>query len=421
MIRIFLSRHHVDYVPLTNSHQIQVIPTIADLGNANKYQFAAFVRDQKILIVWDDNPRHLLERAASVEHDLMDMIWDLEAKIAQTPLEKKTPHESTVDLGTGAVDPNDLESALRGDTKRETVLWNPIQVGLTIALMTAALGLGWRALATEIVIDHNYTRLALVAVTPLQIFVSFFFFQIIIVNISQLIGPISQLGKNTKFYSAKPTARLDRSQGSLPHVTVQMPAYKEGLNAVLKPTIQSLEAAISTYERQGGHANIYVNDDGFQANIGDVEAEMRRDFYEEHNIGWISRPNHEAEVPGMDHKFIRRGKFKKASNMNYALMISNQIEDKLQLIERHEKWTQEDENAAYKEAFDAIMEAHEGRAIGAGNVRIGDYILLIDSDTRIPEDCLLDAVSEMEASPEVGILQYSSGVMNVSDSFFEMG
>ena len=45
----------------------------------------------------------------------------------------------------------------------------------------------------------------------------------------------------------------------------------------------------------------------------------------------------------------------------------------------------------------------------------------MDSDTRIPEDCLLDAVNEMEQSPEVGILQYTSGVLHVSQDFFESG
>ena len=52
---------------------------------------------------------------------------------------------------------------------------------------------------------------------------------------------------------------------------------------------------------------------------------------------------------------------------------------------------------------------------------MGDYILLIDSDTRVPVDCFLDAVSEMEQSPQVAIIQYASGVMNVTSSFFEKG
>jgi cellulose synthase/poly-beta-1,6-N-acetylglucosamine synthase-like glycosyltransferase len=45
----------------------------------------------------------------------------------------------------------------------------------------------------------------------------------------------------------------------------------------------------------------------------------------------------------------------------------------------------------------------------------------VDSDTRVPEDCLLDAASEMEQSPEVGIMQFSSGVMQVVHTYFENG
>jgi hypothetical protein len=39
----------------------------------------------------------------------------------------------------------------------------------------------------------------------------------------------------------------------------------------------------------------------------------------------------------------------------------------------------------------------------------------------VPEDCLLDAVSEMEEYPEVGILQYHSGVLLVAEDFFING
>ena len=45
----------------------------------------------------------------------------------------------------------------------------------------------------------------------------------------------------------------------------------------------------------------------------------------------------------------------------------------------------------------------------------------VDSDTRVPADCLLDAVSEMELSPDVGIMQFSSGVMQVVHTYFENG
>ena len=371
-----------------------------------------------MLVVWDDEPRNVLNRAMKIEESLMQFVWSTsEAELEE---KKESANVSTTELTDGSLTPTEMEEAQKAQN-RPTLLINPIMVGLTLTLLIAALGLGWGKLAQEVAIDGNYTRLALLVVTPCQVFVSLFFMQIIIVNISQIIGPISQLTYNSKFYSGKAPPRLDRNVVFLPHVTIQMPVYKEGLQAVIQPTIMSLKAAISTYELQGGTANIFINDDGMQL-IPEDEAKERREFYEEHNIGWVARPKHNPKPEGDDEKvFLRRGKFKKASNMNYALMVSNKVEDKLMPIERTREWTQVDEYAAYDKCLAEVLAEEEGRAWAEGNIRVGDYILLIDSDTRVPKDCLLDAASEMEQSPEVGILQYSSGVMQVTDSFFENG
>ena len=106
--------------------------------------------------------------------------------------------------------------------------------------------------------------------------------------------------------------------------------------------------------------------------------------------------------------------------MNFGLMLSNNVEAKLAQVDRHEEWTQNDEAVEYERCLQEVVEEH-GRAWADGNIRIGDYILLIDSDTRVPSDCLLDAVSEMDQSPEVGIMQFASGVMNVTGTYFENG
>jgi len=198
-----------------------------------------------------------------------------------------------------------------------------------------------------------------------------------------------------------------------------MPVYKEGLHGVIKPTIMSLKACISTYEMQGGSANIFVNDDGMQL-ISYEQAQARREFYEEHNIGWVARPPHNPKPEGTDEKpFIRKGRFKKASNMNYGLVTSNRIEDKLNTIRRSEGWTQDDESEMYEQCLVDVLNEDGGKTWAEGNIRVGDYILLIDSDTRVPTDCLLDAVSELEQSPEVAILQFSSAILTISDSYFE--
>lgn len=157
--------------------------------------------------------------------------------------------------------------------------------------------------------------------------------------------------------------------------------------------------------------------------LGAEESRERQEFYDEHGIGWVARPRHD---PTGEHGpdpfvFVRPGKFKKASNMNYALRISCRVEEVMAQHERGENWSQLDETDLYREVLESVRAEHEGRAWVDGNIRIGDHILLVDSDTRVPKDCLLEAVSEMEQGQEVAILQYSSGVMNVTNSFFENG
>ena len=107
--------------------------------------------------------------------------------------------------------------------------------------------------------------------------------------------------------------------------------------------------------------------------------------------------------------------------MNYALMVSNRVEEKLKQVARTPEWTQVQEQDAYQQCLRQVLDEDEGRTQAEGNIRVGDYILIIDSDTRVPSDCLLDAVTEMEQSPEVAIMQFSSGVMRVTTSFFEGG
>jgi len=61
--------------------------------------------------------------------------------------------------------------------------------------------------------------------------------------------------------------------------------------------------------------------------------------------------------------------------MNFALMISCKVEDKLAEIEHDDSWTQAKEAQAYEQCLKDVLEA-DGRAWADGNIRVGDYILL---------------------------------------------
>jgi hypothetical protein len=244
MMKIFLARQNASYVPLANGLQLQVLPSVEYLPRCQKHHFGAFIQDRQMLIVWDDHPKDLLERAARIEESLMKMIWGEGVQLYEKPEEKKSVNVSMVELPDGTVTPSALEEVLIAE-QRPTKLLNSVFVGLTLTLLIAALGSGWRNLAIEVSADGDYTRLALLAVTPCQVFMSLFFMQIIIVNLAQIFGPISQLNINSKFYSGKAPRRLNRYQQTLPHVTIQMPVYKEGLVGVIQPTIISLVSLIS--------------------------------------------------------------------------------------------------------------------------------------------------------------------------------
>ena len=131
--------------------------------------------------------------------------------------------------------------------------------------------------------------------------------------------------------------------------------------------------------------------------LPEQEAQARRDFYTDNNIGWVARPRHG------DDGFVRPGKFKKASNMNYALNISNRTEDVLrEMIAEHktelgaDEISESKEDELYRAALNKVLN-DEGKAWADGDIRIGEFILIIDSDTRVVSLRLL---------PDVYILQY---------------
>ncbi len=62
--------------------------------------------------------------------------------------------------------------------------------------------------------------------------IQFFSLQIV-QNVAMCIGPIAQCHSNSKYYSGvKPRPSKD-VDNNLPHITIQMPVYKEGLGSVL--------------------------------------------------------------------------------------------------------------------------------------------------------------------------------------------
>ncbi|TKY89776.1 hypothetical protein EX895_001073 [Sporisorium graminicola] len=285
----------------------------------------------------------------------------------------------------------------------------PLVTGLGLGLNVFMMSGFIAKIVIETLVDGNYARFAFVVLLPFFMLVSQFLWENLTACVAQICFPIRQMHENSLYYSGQASEPLPPDH-VLPQFTINMPCYKEGLSSVLAPSLESALEAVRAYRALGGVANIVVSEDGLRL-LTREEAEERIRYYSSMGVGWVARPRHSSEEGG----YIRKGRFKKASNLNFTYNLSLRTEE---ILESNDGQSGDLEQQ-YNEALAQAVEESNGLAWASGNIRIGDHILLIDSDTRMPADCLIEAAAEMERCPEVGALQHCSGVMYVQNHYFE--
>ena len=104
--------------------------------------------------------------------------------------------------------------------------------------------------------------------------------------------------------------------------------------------------------------------------------------------------------------------------MNYGLYLSLKLEKHLASLlssDTADSSSSEEslEDQAMKLAQEEIFEETDSRwkpwCANGKSLRMGEIVLIIDSDTVVPEDCFRDAAREMGESPDVAIIQHESG------------
>ncbi|GAA5906947.1 hypothetical protein JCM6882_000009 [Rhodosporidiobolus microsporus] len=417
---------------LTDSNHIQVVETMADLAHARIAQHACFIRDEHRIVIWADQVEELEETVQDFESKLVSYVMQRTLRpgfhsrsttystLTSSPSTPKLPpspsftsliQQEFIDEKAQDKELENAEAgALPAPARRRLPLNQSIYAGLSTSVVFVLLATTARPLLKECLLDGNWMRMTILAALPALACIYMFLSETAVGIVAQIFFPIGVTSSNTLFYSAIPSPR--NITGVLPHMTVLMPVYKEDLVEVLAPTIESISRAIRTYELQGGTASIIISEDGLQLVDAD-EQEKRKDYYDRMNVAWVARP-----------PSGRAGRFKKSSNLNVTHALSLRIEELMD--ERRPTgpqevaaWTQVDEDRLYESTLQAALDEKNGEVWASGNVRHGEYILLIDSDTRVPPDCFLDAVCEMEAEPFLGLLQHQSGAFLAGAGYFE--
>ena len=176
VIQTFLRSSNLPYVPLSDGLRLQVIPDISFLSRCQKHHFAAFIQHPGMLVVWDDDPEHVIDRAEQIEQHLVGMIWrsdgmkdegDYKTALAKSTFTSKAP---TININAKEMFEDGSEPDRQfSDKPRRILLFQPVLMAITSILVILCIGVGWRKIAIEVKVDHSFMRCVLFVVVPAQI------------------------------------------------------------------------------------------------------------------------------------------------------------------------------------------------------------------------------------------------------------
>jgi hypothetical protein len=149
-------------VPLSTGQQIQILPDIGDLHRARKHQYAAFIASEAILVVWDDDKLHLLERARFIEEELVKFLWSAGD-------DDDDEKGGEIRIGEYSVDE---ETAALASTERPVHYYHCFLVACTICLVTVLQALGYATIAEDIMHLHRWSALGFLCMIPISVFLS---------------------------------------------------------------------------------------------------------------------------------------------------------------------------------------------------------------------------------------------------------
>jgi len=256
-------------------------------------------------------------------------------------------------------------------------------------------------------------------------------------SILKMFIPSRCFRENGAYYSVVPEEK--HSDDDWASVTIQIPVYLESFVEVIKVTLKScMESADYYREQTGGKVNIVVCDDGIMAllqnsfeiahllwamissgkyhptievirkslpkvawarvkseNIKEENLEeviRRLLFYFKHDIGFVARST-----------LNRRGKFKKASNLNTHLRIAFGARD-----------IQDEHMMGWNDAINLLTQDDNGQqaVFCSSNIQIGHLVVLNDSDARMAQTVIKKTVPEFLNDEALAFTQHNTKVMD---------
>lgn len=313
----------------------------------------------------------------------------------------------------------------------------PLPIAKYASSLAFAMTIGWVAFIFVAAV-WNYSSLGVticeIVLGILSFFGLFWNAYYTVSSIFKCFIPLKAFRTNTKYCSVIPEEKPKDEKWM--NVTIQIPVYKESLQEVMMPTLKScIEARNHYINNSDARCNICICDDGIMAYLKDnfAAAEMlwetivatkgrvfklsqllmqvpgpsrrhlkglksscvyevfhRLLFYYHYDIGFVARST-----------WDRRGKFKKASNLNSHLRL---VWGGEQIVEKNK--------ISLEEALIQVSHNADGsRFVMFGNdVSIGHLIIVNDADARMAPSVIIKTVPEFLNDKFLGFTQHATKV-----------
>jgi cellulose synthase/poly-beta-1,6-N-acetylglucosamine synthase-like glycosyltransferase len=317
---------------------------------------------------------------------------------------------------------------------------DPLAIAKYASSLAFALTLGWVIYLLFSAI-WDYTTIGKVIAEIILAILSFFglfwnsYFTVS--SIFKCFIPAKAFQTNTKYCSVVPEKK-PKNEAWL-DVTIQIPVYKESLQEVMMPTLKSCLVARNDYIRksEGARCNIVICDDGMMAYLKNnfaaaemlwetIEATKGKYFKLSQLLQKVPKPSRRhlkglssQSVYEVFHRMLfyyhykigfvarstwdRRGKFKKASNLNSHLRLV---------------WGAEQiaasENMSLAEALVENSHNSDGSrfTMFGGDVAIGHLILINDADARMSQSVIIKTVPEFLNDKGLGFTQHATKTLD---------
>lgn len=313
----------------------------------------------------------------------------------------------------------------------------PLPIATFASSLSLLLALGWVVFTVALSI-WTYTSIGRIIVEVFLGLLSFFglfwnsYFTVS--SICKCFIPAKAFRTNTKYCSMIPEQKPTTEEWL--DCTIQIPVYKESLQEVMMPTLKSCILSRDYYNRStGARCNICICDDGMMAFLKNnfaaaemlwetIESTKGRVFKLSQLLQKVPRPSRRhlkglssRSVYEVFHRMLfyyhydigfvarstidRRGKFKKASNLNAHL----------RLVWGADQMSQS-QNIGFGQALVQCSHNADGSryVMFGGDVSIGDLIIVNDADARMAESVIVKTVPEFLNDQFLGFTQHATKV-----------